>query len=195
MKKSIPFRRDDRRRFPGRGERHRVGGFSLIESLIAMTLFAIGFLALAVLQVTGIRSTTESHQRSIAQLLVQQMADRIRANRLLVLSSDRTAYSATDPEDIDEAGVTECHDDAVTSCNASELAAYDLLQWRLGYSALLPGGDGLVCYDDTPLVTNATQFNDCDGGRILTVRLSWVVRGGTDAETTRHFIVAPLLAL
>ena len=182
------------RAFSGRLARRRLAGFSLVESLIAMTLFAIGFLSLAALQVTGIRSTTESHQRSIAQLLVQQMSDRIRANRLLILRGNRTAYTDTDPESINAGTVTQCHDASVPSCNGNQIASYDLLQWRLNYAALLPAADGLVCYDDTPTATNMAEFTSCGGGDILTVRLSWAVRGSTAAETTRHFIIAPLAA-
>ena len=55
------------------------GGFSLIEVLIAATVFAVGMLALVGMQYTSIYLTTTSNNRFIANNLVQQVMEVARA--------------------------------------------------------------------------------------------------------------------
>jgi len=55
-------------------------GFTLIEVLITLVIVAIGLLGLAGLQLTSMNSQLESYQRAQALMLVEDMANRIRAN-------------------------------------------------------------------------------------------------------------------
>ncbi len=57
-------------------------GFSLIEVLIAATIFSIGMLALVGLQYSSIYLTTTSNNRFIANNLVQQAMEHARAQGL-----------------------------------------------------------------------------------------------------------------
>lgn len=59
----------------------RQRGFSLMEVLVTIVIMAIGLMGLAGLQVKVQSAETESYQRSQAILLVQDMANRISANR------------------------------------------------------------------------------------------------------------------
>jgi len=54
-------------------------GFSMIELLIAMLVFAIGLLGIASLQVTGVRMTRDAELMGRASLYVSSMAEKIRA--------------------------------------------------------------------------------------------------------------------
>ena len=67
---------------PGRYESpSRTDGFSLLESLIALVVFSIGFLALTLLMQTSLKNTNSAFYRSVATEQAYDMADRIRANR------------------------------------------------------------------------------------------------------------------
>ena len=55
-------------------------GFTLIEVLITIVIVAIALLGLAGLQVTSLNNQLESYQRAQAMLLLEDMANRIRAN-------------------------------------------------------------------------------------------------------------------
>lgn len=75
--------------------RHR--GFSLVEVLVAITIFAIGFLALAAMQVSGLRATQISNYRSLAMFHAQTIADQMRANRVALRLANNPYYAAPPP--------------------------------------------------------------------------------------------------
>ena len=62
-------------------QRRRQRGAMLIEVLVSMLICAFGVLGLAALQARASQSEFESYQRSQALLLVEDMANRINANR------------------------------------------------------------------------------------------------------------------
>ncbi|NMG45796.1 type IV pilus modification protein PilV [Aromatoleum toluvorans] len=62
----------------------RQGGFSLLEVLVSIVILAIGLLGLAGLQTKANEVEMEAYQRSVALMLVQDMADRVTAGRKYV---------------------------------------------------------------------------------------------------------------
>jgi type IV pilus assembly protein PilV len=60
----------------------RSAGFSLIEVMVSIIIIAIGLLGLAGLQAQAMNSEFESYQRSQAIMLVNDMVERIRMNRV-----------------------------------------------------------------------------------------------------------------
>ncbi len=63
------------------GARHALRGASMIEVLVTMVIIAFGLLGMAGLQMRMQTSEMESYQRSQALLLLNDMANRIAANR------------------------------------------------------------------------------------------------------------------
>lgn len=58
----------------------RQRGISLLETLIAVLVLAIGLLGVAGLQTTNLKNSQSAHQRTMAVMLAGSMAERIRAN-------------------------------------------------------------------------------------------------------------------
>src|SRR5574340_1385976 len=56
-------------------------GFTLLEILIAIIVIAIGLLGLFALQAKAQKAETESYQRTQALVLIQDIVDRMNANR------------------------------------------------------------------------------------------------------------------
>jgi type IV pilus assembly protein PilV len=75
-------------------------GFSMIETLIAVLILAVGLLGVAGLQTANLKNSQSAHQRTMAVLLSSNMAERIRANATLAATGAFTmaktcsAYSA-----------------------------------------------------------------------------------------------------
>ncbi|NMG27358.1 type IV pilus modification protein PilV [Aromatoleum evansii] len=72
------------RSHPYNGRGHPQKGFSLLEVLVSIVILAIGLLGLAGLQTKANEVEMEAYQRSVALMLVQDMADRVSAGRKYV---------------------------------------------------------------------------------------------------------------
>ena len=86
--------------------RHR--GFSLVEVLVAVVVFAFGVLALVRLQATAVKMSTDARQRAEATFLVDQLLARM-------LISDRTTASSFQHK---PGGTTTCAPTGTASTNA-----------------------------------------------------------------------------
>ena len=110
-------------------------GFSLLESLIALVVFSIGFLALTLLMHTSLQNTNSAFYRSVATEQAYDMADRIRANRgaagANVVSYLKVEASA-DPGCI------------LAGCAPLALAQFDGWQWNQTNARVLPSGGGSI---------------------------------------------------
>lgn len=58
---------------------HRQRGFSLIEMLVAIVIFSIGMIGVALMQLRGMSYTKDAGSRTQATILARAMADRMRA--------------------------------------------------------------------------------------------------------------------
>lgn len=96
----------------------RQAGFSLLEVLITMFILAFGLLGLAGFQAKTQVLEVEAYQRAQAILLVEDMANRLRANE-----ADAASY-VTDPAV--PAGV---NDSQPANCGGLIGAALDLCEW------------------------------------------------------------------
>jgi len=92
----------------------RQGGFSLIEVLVTIAILMIGLLGLAALQTNATVAEMEAYQRSQALVLMQDMADRIAANKM-----NADAYL------VNNLGAA-----PVTPCPTTSAAATDLCEWN-----------------------------------------------------------------
>ena len=119
----------------------RTDGFSLLESLIALVVFSIGFLALTLLMQTSLRNTNSAFYRSVATEQAYDMADRIRANRgadgANVVAYRNAEATADDPGCIASAD----------GCSPALLADYDGWQWNQTNKRVLPSGGGSIVTD------------------------------------------------
>ncbi|MDR3419098.1 MAG: type IV pilus modification protein PilV [Nevskia sp.] len=69
----------------------RQSGISLIEILIAVLVLSIGLLGIAGLQTVALSANSISYQYSQAALMVESMAERMRANKLGVVNGGGTS--------------------------------------------------------------------------------------------------------
>lgn len=90
-------------------------GFSMIEVLVTIAILVIGLLGLAALQTVTTMAQFEAYQRSQALVLLQEMADRMEANK-----STATTMVQYVQNDIGLIPV---------DCTAKTGAALDICQW------------------------------------------------------------------
>ena len=102
-----------------------------MEVLISIVVLSIGLLGLAGLQVNSLKNNNSSYQRTQANLLANEMFDRIRANRagmILGYYDDPLGTTPSDPGCIS------------SSCTTAQIAQYDAFLWTSEIGNLLPSG-------------------------------------------------------
>ena len=121
-------------------------GFSMIETMVALFILAVGILGLSALHATSLRGGSSSHYRSQAVLLAYDMMDRMRSARTEALAGGYNIVLTADP-DGNGNGVPPVADD-------------DLLDWFNVYLTLLPDGDAIIACDNAGICTVTMQWDD-----------------------------------
>lgn len=110
-------------------------GFSLIEVLVALLVLAIGLIGLAGLQSSSIRFNHNSYLRGQAVILVNDLVDRMRANKAAV-DQGITDGAGNGYNNVSGGQIANCSN--ATGCTSSEMAVTDVAQWQQLIAATLP---------------------------------------------------------
>lgn len=101
-------------------------GASLIEVLVAIIVLSLGLLGLAGMQANALKGMQSAQARALAALQIQDIVDRMRANRA---RADDGAYDLPAGEAVAE---------------GDALAQQDLRAWKRALARDLPDGDGSI---------------------------------------------------
>ena len=129
-------------------------GFTLVETMVALVVLAVGMLGIAGLYVTTLKSGGSAIYRMQAVNLAADLADRIRANR-----DANVAYGGAGANN-------NCYGAASVDCSPALMAANDLFVWQQQVTAILPTGVGTV---NVPAGTAPFTY---------TITISWTESGG-----------------
>ena len=180
--------------------RSRMGGFTLLEVLIALIIVSIGLLGVAAMQASTLKNAGSSKYRSAAISLTSDMSDRLRANLEGVMVANfalNTGYNRPrtaldDP--IYNTPQTACRS---SGCLPAEMALDDLATWQERLTSSLPRGTGVVCIDSgssgAPTFDGTTINPQCDGiGTMFAIKVFWLdnrSETATGAATTGAYSV------
>lgn len=123
---------------------HRMGGFTLLEVLVAMLVLSIGLLGLAGLMAASLKNSHSAYYRTQATWMAYDALDRMRANRQVALAGGYN-LSLGDPP------------------GGAGLAATDLAEWVASLNGALPEGQGSIAVGANGTVTIIVQWNDSRG--------------------------------
>lgn len=152
--------------------RERYTGFGLVEVLVALLVVSMGVLGIAGMQLTGMKQSTNSLNRSKALMLTEDIATRMRINRQGVLDGFYAGYDSSTLGDgaCSVKPSPYCQATAgqdAQSCTSEQLATFDLFSvtcgdWgeaeaNAGVRGLLPDGAALaVQCSDSPCTDTST---------------------------------------
>jgi len=130
---------------------HSQKGSGLIEVMVSLLILAVGLLGMLSLQANGLGGNQRANFVTEAQLLAQDMADRI-------IATTNTASSAVANTDIRTGSYGDIDikkGDAIiaatcaAACNPAAAKAYNQNEWLLSVNASsLPSGRGMVSWTD-----------------------------------------------
>ncbi len=118
-----------------RSNSQRVGGFTLIEVLIALVILSVGMLGIAGLYVTSMQAGRTSILRHNAVTLAGDIADRIRAN-----PRAGPAYAL--------AGANNNCVDGGVNCTLGQMAAHDIFLWDQQAANTMPNGTVNIVFNN-----------------------------------------------
>lgn len=114
-------------------------GASLIEVMIALLIFTVGLLGLAAMQLNALQSTTDSGQRSQAAWLMNDLAERMRANPGGTLDNYRAAPNCAAlpaPVCADYYNPATNAKVNAANCSTAQMAAFDRWEAQCSYATL-----------------------------------------------------------
>jgi len=139
---------------------HRETGFSLVEVLVAMAIFALGLGAISLMLLASAHGTVEAQNQTTAAMHAASLAQLILLN-----PAAKGHYLAPAP-----ASGGNCL--APEVCSGTAWAAANFARWQHGLEQSLAHATGLVCLDATPEDGSASQ-PACDGVGPAVVKIFW----------------------
>lgn len=167
-------------------------GFSLIESLVAIVVMALGILGILGVQMRNLTDTQTGVRRAQAIRLIEDLGERLQNNPDAL--SNLSAYTAT------PGAATNC---TTSACTPADLAKSDIWQWRTNVTRVLPGAQAIVFIPQggsrqlgVLIGWNESQYNP-DGKALATadstaMKAPFVV-SGTKADATAASCPAGLI--
>ncbi|MEE9354250.1 MAG: type IV pilus modification protein PilV [Methylococcaceae bacterium] len=157
-------------------------GFAMMEVLIAVVILLVGILGLLGLQAQGLKNNHSAYLKSQVVSLIDDMADRMRANKT---GLDSNRYASIDTSSLSSDPGYDCITDYTgtsngSSCNEDEIATYDIYAWGKTLASLLPSGYGKVVCNDSPCVSGSTH----------TITVLWDDRRTGSADTEFSVVFA-----
>ncbi|MBS0494783.1 MAG: type IV pilus modification protein PilV [Proteobacteria bacterium] len=133
-------------------------GVTLIESLVAIVVAALGILGILGVQMRTLTDTSTSVRRAQAVRLIEDLGERLKVNPNALASLNTYATSF---------GSTPSIGNCASGCDYQQLAAYDLAVWSKAVRDTLPLGQSAVFIPAAEAALAAGQ------GRQLGVMVAW----------------------
>jgi type IV pilus assembly protein PilV len=150
-------------------------GFTLVETLIALTVLSVGLLGAAATLLDSMHVQSQSLRRAAATDLLRDMSERIRANPAAA-ARYATAAAVAPP------GQSSCE---AAACDSTRLAAADLAHFTQAADALLPRGNAAI--------VEFAPATGADTLGVFVISLRWQDPRSDDAETvTLRMLTAPV---
>lgn len=149
-------------------------GISLIESLVAIVVMALGLLGILGVQMRTLADTQTGVRRAQAILLIEDLSERMKVNPNALNNLDSYASSFDD---------TPTPGSCTNACIPADQASYDLARWKETVKANLPLGQASIFV--------AKGETDDANRRQLGVMISWrenerVANDTDDADATLY---------
>lgn len=161
-------------------------GVNLVEVLVTIAITSIGLLGLNALQLQANRSTQDSGNRSQAVWMLEDMANRIRANNIALPAYDtggNPVSCANAPSSVCASYHTgNARVNANAACNNNDLAQWDLWEVACGVGANV-NSSAVTRSHSVDFIANPELTVDVNAANQVTLTLSWDVRsGGVDSD-------------
>ena len=141
--------------------RSRQHGISLLESMIAIVLVALGVLGILGVQLRTLADTQTAVRRAQAIRLIEDLSERLKANPAALAPGVLSRY------EVDWGDVTGAVPNCSGGCGPGDMARADIAQWKQTVASTMPLGNARVS-----IVTDASS-SSINTRAQLAVMISW----------------------
>ena len=157
-------------------------GFTLVEILVALVIFAFGLLASVGLLLSSMQATQYSSNSVVASTMAREYAELMQMIPGGVSGTSSATSSSANTLMVDTDGITSGNASACTgadkNCSATDLLAAARDDWalRVKSTQALPQGRAVVCRDATPRnAAGELEWGGCDeAGDTVLVKMGWL---------------------
>jgi type IV pilus assembly protein PilV len=174
-------------------------GFSLIEVLVALVIFAFGMLGAAGLQLATLKSNKFAASSSGAISLAREYGELMQTfpSAVITTSSGVSTFFIDTNTSFASPNPSLCTGNLAT-CTTAQLAQASIEDWANRVKLALPGGRAEVCRTSEPRnASGDLQWGGCDNiGDLVVVKMGWIAKndkGETLFDTDRPKMLLPLL--
>lgn len=139
----------------------RQRGISLLESMIAIVLVALGVLGILGVQLRTLADTQTAVRRAQAIRLIEDLSERLKANPAALAPSVLSRY------EVDWGDVTGAVPDCSSGCGPGDMARADVVQWKQTVASTMPLGNSRV------FIVTDTSSSSTNTRAQLGVMVSW----------------------
>lgn len=154
-----------------------IGGFSLVEVLVAILVLSLGLLGMVGMQATALQANREASRQSLATTLAGELAELVRGNREAGLLGSSSPYLGHFNSPLKSAATSDCLNVVTgSSCvDAVALARAEMTDWLARVERELPGARVEVCLDAAPFDAGGLPQWRCTAGAgaMTIIKLGW----------------------
>ncbi|HEY1898543.1 MAG TPA: type IV pilus modification protein PilV [Steroidobacteraceae bacterium] len=143
-----------------------MGGFSLVEVMVALVIIAVGMLGIAKMQALALSTTESSGTRSLVAIEAAGLAASMHADRdywggggpppPLTNVTVATTGPGTTSVTIDVPALAGAQDCAAATCTPTQMAAYDVQQWGAALAQVVPAANAAINCNNTAVPLSCT---------------------------------------
>jgi len=141
-------------------------GFSLLEVLIASTIFSLGMSGLSALLLFNLSSSAQSRNASTACSAAANLAEQIHLNPLAI---DRYLNP---PGSISRSCQSSTVGSGPAMCSPPQQADYDYSNWQIELAEQIRNSTAVVCKDSSPEDGDRNHYQ-CDGDGSIVIKIFW----------------------
>lgn len=144
-----------------------------MEVLVALAVLSIGLLGMAGMQLFSLKSSHDAYLRTQATLFAYDLIDKMRANRDEALAGAYDSALNAIP-----GVVPNCQ---TGNCTATQLANYELAEWKCGLGMYAGNASCSAPLNMTPILPNG-DGTVLRNGNVFTITVTWNERDNATPE-------------
>ncbi|MDR0274816.1 MAG: type IV pilus modification protein PilV [Burkholderiaceae bacterium] len=168
----------------------RMGGFSLLEALIAVVILSFGLLGALRQQAVSLKFTRDARLQSVAVGFGRELGEMMRTNARIAAQTRNPYLGAFADGSLTPERASGCLDSGQSCAAPADVASAQMTDWLARVDDALPGARVTVCADSSPYDEQGLPVWDCAGAPAASPSAAYIKIGWTRQDTRGSIVAA-----